>query len=291
MVGVKDLSRSAVPTAVRGRCRCRQRGRGARSRRGGYRPRGTRTVPGDGRRDRVHRPLRRVAERPRGQIVRHQRQARTRRRHRVTSLLLGAVSGIAAARRFAVGAVGFVGFGAVGLWAYLRDPLGTTGTGIAAAIAAVLAGVAALAVLLRLAADIRSVGDDVIDVFDVGVDARRMAGVVDGVAAGGTIVAAPPSSMDVGRSGRRDSSSVRPCSGRRCVNGGVRPAVAFVIVGRGDPSECRHSSSGIIPAGSGLPAVRGAGALAVHHTEHRLLPHRHRAGRSPKSTSGHGGST
>ena len=123
----------------------------------------------------------------------------------ITSLLLGAVFGIAAARRFAVGVVGFVGFGAVGLWAYLRDPLGTTGTGIAAAVAAVAAGVASLAVLLRLAARTsESVGDDVIDVIDDGVDARGTAGVVDGVAAGGTIVAAPPSPMDVGRPRRRE---------------------------------------------------------------------------------------
>ena len=97
-----------------------------------------------------------------------------------TSLLLGAVSGIAAARRFAVGVVGFVAFGAVGLWAYLRDPLGTTGTGIVAAVAAETAGVASLAVLLRLAARTsESVTNDVID----------------GVASGGTIVAAPPTTM------------------------------------------------------------------------------------------------
>jgi DMSO/TMAO reductase YedYZ molybdopterin-dependent catalytic subunit len=111
----------------------------------------------------------------------------------ITSLLLGAASGIAAARRFAVGVVGFVGFGAVGLWAYLRDPLGTTGTGIAAAVAGVVAGISALAVLLRLAARTSErADDDVIDVID------------DGVAAGGTIVAAPRSAMDVGRPRRRE---------------------------------------------------------------------------------------
>ena len=111
----------------------------------------------------------------------------------ITSLLLGAVSGIAASRRFAVGVVGFVGFGAVGLWAYLRDPLGTTGSGIAAAVAAVAAGVASLAVLLRLAARTsESVGDDVTDAID------------DGVASGGTIGAAPRSPMEVGRPRRRE---------------------------------------------------------------------------------------
>ena len=126
----------------------------------------------------------------------------------ITSLLLGALFGIAAARRFAAGVVGFVGFGAVGLWAYLRDPLGTTSTGIAAAVAALVAGVGSLAVLLRLAAR-TSENDDVIEVIGDGVDARRTtAGVVDGVAAGGTIVAAPPSPMaspiDVGRPRRRE---------------------------------------------------------------------------------------
>jgi DMSO/TMAO reductase YedYZ molybdopterin-dependent catalytic subunit len=113
----------------------------------------------------------------------------------ITSLLLGAVSGIAAARRFAAGVAGFVGFGAVGLWAYLRDPLGTTGTGVTAAMAAVAAGVASLAVLLRLAAHgAPSMGQGVIDA----------ARVVDGVAAAGTIVTAPPSAMDVGRPRRRE---------------------------------------------------------------------------------------
>jgi DMSO/TMAO reductase YedYZ molybdopterin-dependent catalytic subunit len=120
----------------------------------------------------------------------------------VTSLLLGAVAGIAAARRFAVGVVGFVGFGAVGLWAYLRDPLGTTGTGLAAAVAAAAAGVASLAVLLRLAAHTSEQVSD--DLIDDGVDARRRTGVVDGVAAGGTIVAAPPSPIGAGRPRRRE---------------------------------------------------------------------------------------
>ncbi len=90
------------------------------------------------------------------------------------------------------------------MWAYLRDPLGTTGTGFAAAVAAAAAGVASLAVLLRVGAGTSErVDDDVIDVINDGVDARGTAGVLDGVAAGGTIVAAPPSPMDVGGRPRR----------------------------------------------------------------------------------------
>ena len=84
------------------------------------------------------------------------------------------------------------------------DPLGTTGTGFAAAVAAATAGVASLAVLLRVGASASErVDDDVIEVINDGVDARGTAGVFDGVAAGGTIVAAPPSTMDVGGRPRR----------------------------------------------------------------------------------------
>ena len=126
----------------------------------------------------------------------------------------------------------------VGLWAYLRDPLGTTGTGIAAAFAAVAAGVASLAVLLRLATRTsESVGDDLIEVIDDGVDARRTAAVVDGVTAGGTIVAAPASPMDVGRPRRREFLVGVAVLGVGAASTAVAgPTVAFVIVGRGDPS-------------------------------------------------------
>ncbi len=70
----------------------------------------------------------------------------------VTALGLGAAFGVAAARRFWVGAAGFVAFGAFGFWAYQRDPLGSAGTGFTAAVVAVLAGVASLFVLLRATA-------------------------------------------------------------------------------------------------------------------------------------------
>ncbi|HEX4983452.1 MAG TPA: molybdopterin-dependent oxidoreductase [Ilumatobacteraceae bacterium] len=114
----------------------------------------------------------------------------------ITSLLLGAVSGTVAARRFLVGITGFVAFGIVGLWAYLRDPLGSTGTGIAAAVTAVAAGIGSLAVLLRLA------GRRVVDGFDADpVDADP---VDNGVADGPRIVAAPASPMEIGRPRRRE---------------------------------------------------------------------------------------
>ena len=114
----------------------------------------------------------------------------------ITSLLLGAVSGTVAARRFLVGITGFVAFGIVGLWAYLRDPLGSTGIGIAAAITAVAAGIGSLAVLLRLA------GRRVVDRVDADrVDADP---VDNGVADGPRIVAAPASPMEIGRPRRRE---------------------------------------------------------------------------------------
>lgn len=109
----------------------------------------------------------------------------------ITSLVLGAVFGVVAARRsFWAGAAGFFGFGAVGLWAYQRDPFGSTTTGVLAAIAAVAAGIGALALLLRLA--------------------RRASGTsaeeppaVDGVAVADRIEAAPHAAVDPRNTPRR----------------------------------------------------------------------------------------
>ena len=70
----------------------------------------------------------------------------------IVSILLGALLGIVAARRFWIGAVGFALFGVVGAWAYTRDPFGSVGVGITAAVIAVAAGVATLGLLLRAAA-------------------------------------------------------------------------------------------------------------------------------------------
>jgi DMSO/TMAO reductase YedYZ molybdopterin-dependent catalytic subunit len=119
----------------------------------------------------------------------------------ITSLLLGAVSGTVAARRFLVGVTGFVAFGIVGLWAYLRDPLGSTGTGIAAAVTAVAAGIGSLAILLRLAGRqvVARIDADPIDADPVDADP-----VDNGVADGPRIVAAPASPMEIGRPRRRE---------------------------------------------------------------------------------------
>ena len=68
----------------------------------------------------------------------------------VVSLVFGALLGRLARRRFVFGALGYVAFGAVGLLCYLADPLGSPPTGIAAAMAAVLTGIASLAWLFRL---------------------------------------------------------------------------------------------------------------------------------------------
>jgi DMSO/TMAO reductase YedYZ molybdopterin-dependent catalytic subunit len=69
----------------------------------------------------------------------------------VVALALGAVFGVVASRRFWLGAAGFGLFGLVGVWAYNRDPFGSVGTGIVAAVIGVAAGIAALWFLLRLA--------------------------------------------------------------------------------------------------------------------------------------------
>jgi DMSO/TMAO reductase YedYZ molybdopterin-dependent catalytic subunit len=69
----------------------------------------------------------------------------------VVSVLFGALLGIAAAWRFWIGTAGFALFGAVGVWAYTRDPFGSLGVGLTAAVLAVAAGVASLRLLLRAA--------------------------------------------------------------------------------------------------------------------------------------------
>ena len=101
--------------------RCRRRRRGARRRRAGRRRSPARSVAGDGRRHRVHRPLRRLAEGSRRRAVRHQRQAGAGRRDRGRRRCSSApCSVVARPPLVAIGAVGFVAFGCLGVWA-LRD--------------------------------------------------------------------------------------------------------------------------------------------------------------------------
>lgn len=113
----------------------------------------------------------------------------------VTSILLGAVFGLLATRRFVYGVAGFAGFGLVGLWAYQRNPFGAASTGVAAAAIAALVGVASLWVLLRLAGHDGDV---------VARDVRATTPVSDGVSVGGRIMAAPTAgSMDPRWTARR----------------------------------------------------------------------------------------
>jgi DMSO/TMAO reductase YedYZ molybdopterin-dependent catalytic subunit len=70
----------------------------------------------------------------------------------VLSFAFGALLGIASVRRRWVGAAGFVVFGAVGLWSYLDNPLGSTATGVVAATLSVAAGIGTLLGLLHLLA-------------------------------------------------------------------------------------------------------------------------------------------
>jgi DMSO/TMAO reductase YedYZ molybdopterin-dependent catalytic subunit len=155
----------------------------------------------------------------------------------VVSLLLGALFGIAAARRLVVGALGFAAFGVVGLWAYLRDPLGSTGTGVAAAASAVVAGVASLAFLLRLARA---------ESVDDGVRERP----VDGVATDGSIAAAPASPMPVGRTDRRTL-----LVGAALVGAG---AVSTAVIGRrvrsSSPAEATRRSVALPRPAASRPA-------------------------------------
>jgi DMSO/TMAO reductase YedYZ molybdopterin-dependent catalytic subunit len=162
----------------------------------------------------------------------------------ITSLILGALSGIAGARRFVAGAAGFVGFGVVGLWAYQRDPLGSTGTGIVAAVAAVVAGTGSLAVLLRFAARRPVVAGVAVanGTIDESVD--------DGVADGVGIAAAPPSPMDMRRPHRREF-----LVGAAVVGVG---AFSSAMIGRrlrtSSPAEASRRSVAIPRAGSSQPA-------------------------------------
>lgn len=105
----------------------------------------------------------------------------------VTSLLLGAAIGVLASRRFWFGAVGFAAFGALGCWAYWRDPFGSTGWGLLSALSAAMAGLGALALLLRVLAPARRTGSDV----------------ADGVASGSDVVAAPRARQDPRHTPRR----------------------------------------------------------------------------------------
>ncbi|MCB0986790.1 MAG: molybdopterin-dependent oxidoreductase [Microthrixaceae bacterium] len=110
----------------------------------------------------------------------------------VISLALGALLGVAARRRFAVGVSGFVVFGAVGFQSYRTDELARTATGLVASLAAVAVGISVLWALLSRARVL-------VAGFGVAVPpveaAEPVPSVVDGVAVGGRLEAAPTSAM------------------------------------------------------------------------------------------------
>ena len=68
-----------------------------------------------------------------------------------SSLVLGAVLGLAARRWWPIAAIGFVAFGCLGGAALSTDPLGSTSTAVLSALVAVAAGIASFALLWRLA--------------------------------------------------------------------------------------------------------------------------------------------
>ncbi len=133
----------------------------------------------------------------------------------VVSLLLGALLGRAAARRPWVGVLGIAAFGAVGLFAYLGDPQGSTTTGITASTLAVVAGAATLLVLLRLAPrphgpapTAAGAADDVVEPVADGTTRRTFvvsAGVVAAGAIGATVLGRRAGSSDVVDSTRRST--------------------------------------------------------------------------------------
>jgi DMSO/TMAO reductase YedYZ molybdopterin-dependent catalytic subunit len=105
----------------------------------------------------------------------------------VLSLLFGAVLGRAAARRRWIGVVGLAAFGLVGLLAYLGDPQGGTGTGVAAALLAVVTGSVSLLGLLHVASSLRPAGGAVPPPVSPVRTSRRSFVVSAGVLAAGAV--------------------------------------------------------------------------------------------------------
>jgi DMSO/TMAO reductase YedYZ molybdopterin-dependent catalytic subunit len=68
----------------------------------------------------------------------------------IVCLAVGAAVGKGSVRRWWIGVVGFVAFGAIGLWSYLENPLGSTVTGVVAAVVSTAAGIGTLFGLLWL---------------------------------------------------------------------------------------------------------------------------------------------
>lgn len=106
----------------------------------------------------------------------------------VVSLLLGAALGRLAIRRPGWAALGFAGFGVVGLLSYLGDPQGDAVTGWLAATVSVAVGVGVLLGLLRLASGRPAATEDVAPRSDVSSRRAFLFG-AGAVAAGGVLAA------------------------------------------------------------------------------------------------------
>ena len=123
----------------------------------------------------------------------------------VVSLLLGAVLGRASARRPWIGVVGFVAFGLVGMYSHAKDPQGEVSTAIVASVCAVVAGIATLIVLLRLAPRARPVSQP--DASASAGSSRRTfvatAGVLAAGAVGAAVIGRRVGSTDVVDAARR----------------------------------------------------------------------------------------
>ena len=146
----------------------------------------------------------------------------------VVSLLLGAALGRAAARRLWVGVVGFAAFGLIGLYSLAKDPQGELSTAIVASLFAVVAGVATLVVLLRLAPRTRAVSPP--DVSAPAGPSRRTFVVTAGVLAVGAVGAAVLGrrigATDVVNAARRRTVLPRPATATPVPAGTATPTIA-----------------------------------------------------------------
>ena len=108
----------------------------------------------------------------------------------VVALVLAAVAGILAARRRWLGVAIFVAVGVLAAAAGLRDPLATPALAVANAVVAVVAGLAALLGLLRLAAvsTARGASDDPVAAFPSAEWTRRRFLIASAGTLGGVIV-------------------------------------------------------------------------------------------------------
>ena len=178
----------------------------------------------------------------------------------ITSILLGAVLGLAARQRWIVAPLGFVAFGLVGVWAMITDPQDSTGDAIFACLVSVLAGIGTFALLWRLATPHVVAPAAVWEPETPTSTAKVRQTVVDrrGFLAGvaGVVVL---------------TGSATALSRRIRSGDSVNSARRATVLPRADS----------LGAPAGLAAVRGRRPHALRRAERRLLPHRHGAAGAP----------